>query len=151
MNVFRVVTLLLGVRYKDSTPPPKTYRVVSLSILYSNENNNNEINFYSLFSFGSRFVGIRLLLEGTWGVAVHELRTEPRNNGMYVWECTSVSEDPAGSSWNCRPRTNTEPVITNTRHDIYCESIYHPGTWTLDNHDPNEFLWRYTLFQSGIF
>ena len=52
------------------------------------------------------------------------------------WECTSVSEDPASSCSNCRPGTYTEPVITNTRHDICSQSIYHSSTWALDNHDP---------------
>ena len=50
---------------------------------------------------------------------------------MSVWDCTSVSADPAGSCSNCHLRTYTEPVITNTRHDIYSESIYHSSTWSL--------------------
>jgi len=86
------------------------------------------------------FVGVQRLLQGTRGVAVLELTAEIQSNVMYVWECTSVSEDPAGSSSNCRPRTYTEPVITNTRHGIYSESIYHSSTWALGQHDPKEFL-----------
>jgi len=71
---------------------------------------------------------------------MYELAAETLSDVMYVWECTSVGEDPAGSCSNCRLRTYTKPVITNTRHDIYSESIYHSSTWALGQHDPKEFL-----------
>jgi hypothetical protein len=67
----------------------------------------------------------------TTGLALHSLRTDTwRSCGVYVWECTSVSEKLDGSCSNCHSRTYTGPVITNIRHDMYSGSIYHSRTWS---------------------